>query len=135
MKYTTLAILILLLCPTVSIAAAESFTVAEAIEQHNADGPTVSYTAQLQERLNLPQVGFYVEDTAELYTIESGFITRAHSGTGLLIHTNTYHIKKLSKYIEDGQISRGEMLKIGFMYARSEKSDNAPSLIDVWRAM
>ena len=129
-----LAILILLLCPTVSLAA-EQFTVVEAIEQHNADGPAVAYTARLQEALKLEQIGFYIEDTSELYVIDSGFISRAHSGTGVLIQTNTKSIRKLSKYTADGIISRSEMLRIGFMYARTEKSSDAPSLIDVWRAL
>ena len=130
-----LIILVLLLCPTVSLAAG-SFTVAEAIEQHNENGPRVSYTAKLQTELHLERVGFFVEDTSELYVIESGFITPEKSGTAnILIKTDTKDIRKLSKYIEDGRISKLEMLRLGFMYARTEKSSNAPSLFDVWGAM
>ena len=91
----TATILILLLCPVVAYtaSAAQSFTVADAVAQHNANGPTVAYTARMQEALKLEQIGFQVEDTSTLYVIESGFISKAHSGQGVLIITNTKDIK------------------------------------------
>ena len=133
----TATILILLLCPVVAYtaSAAQSFSVEDAVAQHNADGATVAYTARMQEALKLEQIGFQVEDTSTLYVIDSGFISPAHSGEGVLIITNTKDVRKLSRYMEDGRISKSEMIRIGFIYARTEKSDNAPSLFDIWRAM